>query len=268
VSDATLVIGHGLLGCALARHPSAAAYRIVSHDQALDPAIFNGVNCVINLAVNPAYMSEPYRPEIDFDLRLAELIGGRGIHYVMISSRKVYGRDGALDIVETAPVQPYDNYGHNKVRTENVLVDRLGGDLTILRLSNVVGFDQNWLRPIFMTRLLSTLKDEERITLDISPSTRRDFISDDAIADVLVRIASCRTTGLFNLGSGIALPLSKIVDWMIEAYGAGEVVVTSSDVFDEFSLNTDKLSSRIGLLCSIEMLETKCLELGRNLRNA
>jgi len=263
-----LVIGKGLLGKAVARHPQAADIEFLSHGAATDAGIFDGVDCVVNLGINPAYRSDPYRAEIDFDLHLASLLGDRPLHYVMVSSRKVYGMGGGMAFAEDAPLRPIDDYGRNKVRSEALLSNMLGDRLTVMRISNIVGFDWEWNRAIFFGLMLDSLRREDRIVFDVDPKVQRDFITDDAVAGALLWAAREAPPGVFNLGSGIPLEIGNIARWTLEAHGSGELVVTSTRKYDEFVLDVAKLSRCIGPPCTIELIRRKCFELGRHIAHA
>ena len=268
MSGQVLVVGQGLLGKALARQPTAKEFRFVSHREVSNPAILDGVDCVVNLALDPAYWDEPYRSDIDFDLRLASLIGNRPIHYVMASSRKVYGEGSAKPFTEDMFLCPVDTYGRNKAQTECALLAAFDGRLTILRISNVIGFDWQWDRRIFMGILLDSLRRQNRIVFDVSPFARRDFITDDAVGAVLAWAATARPIGMFNVGTGAALEIGKIALWVLAAYGKGDLVVTSPCIRDEFSIDISKLTKLFGPTCSIDALKAKCTDFGRHIAHA
>lgn len=270
MSRNVVVIGRGMFGRALAAEPAAAGYRFLSHVEAMERDALAGADCIVNLAVHPDYWSQPYREEVgfDFDLTIASRIAGRGIHYIAASSRKVYDPKVAFGAREDSELGPTENYGKNKVITEKKLQSMLGQDLTILRFPNVIGFDENWVRPIFFTHLLKTLKEQSRIIFDVSPFTRRDFIPDESIAQCLIRIVDQRVTGLFNLGSGHATPVGHLALWTIKGYGQGDLLVTSPDVRDEFLMDVGKLSALIGPTCTVDDIERKCWEMGKRLRHA
>jgi UDP-glucose 4-epimerase len=263
MSRRLLVIGRGLLGKAVARRVEAGNIKFLSHGDVNKPDAFDGIDCVINLANHPAYQTESYRPDIDFDAYVASLLRNSRTHYVMVSSRKVYGPGTANPFAEDAQLKPTDNYGQNKVRSEALLSDMLGDRLTIMRLSNVVGIDWEGERAIFFRIMLESLRRSGQVVLDIDPKTRRDFITDDSAAAALVWAGREGPPGIFNLGSGIPLEVGQIVRWTLEAFGSGELVVTSQRLYDEFTLDITKLSRRIGPLCSLEMLRERCFELGR-----
>src|SRR5262245_2814572 len=63
----------------------------LGHDEALtDKGWTRGASCVINCAFDPEFHKVGYYAPRDIDAKLAESIG-RHTHYIMLSSRLVYG---------------------------------------------------------------------------------------------------------------------------------------------------------------------------------
>jgi dTDP-4-dehydrorhamnose reductase/UDP-glucose 4-epimerase len=220
---------------------------------------------VIGFARHPLLGREDYDPRaMDPDLRLAERIAACDIDYVMLSSRKVYG-PSAKALAETAPTAPQDLYGRHKLAAEQALRARLGPRLTILRLSNVFGYERGPARRTFMAQLLDGLAREGRIRFDMSPFTARDFLPVEACARVLAQIVAEPPGGVLNVGSGIALPAGRVALWVLEGYGRGELVIERPEERDAFVLDVGELTRGYGAPCTYDELRESCLELGRRL---
>jgi UDP-glucose 4-epimerase len=263
-----LIIGcNGFLARSVARRPDAEKFRFISHGDIDNEGVFNDVTSLINLAVDPRYMTLPYDEVFDFELQVGKQIADRNIHYVMASSRKVYSPDSLLNATEKSPTIGVDEYGRSKRITEVALSKILGRNLTIFRLANVTGFDDQWDRQTFMARMLSSLRSDRRITLDINPSAQRDFITDDAAVEAMVQSATKRIGGCFNLGSGIGLGIGQLAEWIIDGFGSGEIVSTSDEIRDEFILNVTHLNKYFSVLCTQNCITKKCFDAGRNLKS-
>jgi UDP-glucose 4-epimerase len=260
-----LVVGAGSF---IARHflaASAEPVRAVGHDAIENPDLLGGVGRVISFARHPLLGSDDYRPEtMDPDVRLAERVAGRGIDYVMLSSRKVYG-PSARRLAETDPTAPQEGYGRHKLAAERALRVRLGPRLTILRLANVFGYERGPARRTFLSQLLDSLAAESRIRFDMSPFTARDFLPVEACARVLARIVAAPPGGVLNVGSGIALPTGRLALSVLEGYGRGELVIERPEEHDAFVLDVAELTRRYDPPCTWEELREACLELGRRL---
>lgn len=239
----------------------------ISHDEDLRALDLEDFSSVLNMAYDPDYFKMPYTAERDFDLQVAQSVAGRGPHFFMLSTRKIYGARAPFPADENAPVAPTDQYGTNKAVTENAVRALLGSKCTILRIANVFGFELG--RHTFFGIALSTLKRENRILLDVSPFTPRDFLSVDSFAEMLGKTVAESPAGIFNMGSGRAYPIGQISLWILEGFGSGELVINSPAERDSFLLDSTKLYEVIG--CernSVIDVRTRCLEIGRRLKNA
>jgi dTDP-4-dehydrorhamnose reductase/UDP-glucose 4-epimerase len=259
------VVGHHSF---IARHFLAAWDRpvtAVGHDAIDRPDLLEGVDRAISFARHPLLGSADYEPAtMDPDLRLAERLAGRGIDYVMVSSRKVYA-PSARPLAETDPTGPQDRYGQHKLAAEDALRARLGARLTILRLANVFGYERGQSRRTFFSLTLDGLAREGRIRFDMSPFVERDFLPVETCARVLARIVAAPPDGVLNVGSGIGVPTGRLALWVLEGYGRGELVIETPDERDPFVLDVTRLTSLYGPTCTYAELREACLDLGRRL---
>ena len=95
---------------------------------------------VINMAYDPRYMRAAYDQALDYDLRVAHAAAAAGCHFVMVSTRKVYGPALQFPLPESAPEAPTDNYGRNKLETEGRVASLLRAGLHDLAALQCVRF--------------------------------------------------------------------------------------------------------------------------------
>jgi UDP-glucose 4-epimerase len=238
----------------------------VSHHVDLDTIDLTPYSVVINMAYDQKYMREPYVEGLDYDLAVARRVARSNAHFVMMSTRRVYGAYSPYRISEDHAPNPQDHYGRNKFRTECAVQELLGSQCTILRVANVFDFEPG--RHTFFGIALNSLKSNGQITLDVSPFTRRDFIYVTDFANVVHRVLASPPPGLFNLGSGNATAVGHIALWIIEGYQQGSLLVTSPMDRDSFELDTTKLESHLGQLVPNMNIRTCCIEIGEKLKNA
>ncbi|MDH3233097.1 MAG: NAD(P)-dependent oxidoreductase [Alphaproteobacteria bacterium] len=265
-----LVVGRNsfLAGRFRALSQIAADCHFITHQEAetAPPSELQPFDCIINFAIDPGYRSERYAMERDFDLKLAQKTPSQG-RYIMLSSRAVYGRDVAMGAKETEPATGNETtYGRNKLETEHRLTELLGDRLTVLRIANIIGDELGSGRRTFMSLALERLKSENEILLDISPDVRRDFLPDNVFVRVLDAALQDPQGGPLNVGSGLPVRVSDIAGWLIEGFGAGQIVVSDRRVHDEFVLNTERLKARYGIGCAVEDIAKHCRNIGRTLR--
>ena len=98
---------------------------------------YTGYNYIINCALNKKYITNKYNRRHDLDFKIGCIIKKFKSKYILLSSRKVY--QPATNIKEKNKVSPISNYGKNKYKTEQIMLNLLGNRLLILRISNIIG---------------------------------------------------------------------------------------------------------------------------------
>jgi dTDP-4-dehydrorhamnose reductase/UDP-glucose 4-epimerase len=240
--------------------------RAISHTEIDNREVFQGITCIVNFSFSPLLYLQDYDRELDVDARLAHIASDEGIHYVMLSTRKVYQETIQWGAREDAHVTGSSIYGKNKLRIEKNLANVLGGAVTILRPGNVFGYERQSERVRFGAYLLNQLADTGVIRLTVSPFVRRDVIPVDYFCEVLREVVLRKPGGVINIGAGESLEIGRIALWIIEGFGSGRLIVESPAECDEFQLDTERLKSEFGLNCGRERVADFSRELGRRLR--
>ncbi|MFY9315563.1 MAG: sugar nucleotide-binding protein, partial [Burkholderiales bacterium] len=238
----------------VARHRDLVA-RVLGHAEALDEAAFAGARCLVNFAFAPALEAQPYDRALDIDLQIAERAARHGVHYIMISSRRVYARENQWNAAETAPAPGMDAYGRNKARVEAALRELLGERLTVLRAGNVFAYEPVAQRRRFGAYLQSQLVAQGRIRLSVDAEARRDLVPVEFFCEVVRAAALRRIAGVFNVGAGRATRVGDAARWLIEGYGRGELEVEVTQPGDEFQLDCTRLHETFGLACGARAVE-------------
>jgi nucleoside-diphosphate-sugar epimerase len=243
---------------------------LASHDAPL--AQFAGqVDAVVNFAISPRLSQEAYAVDNDFDLRAAIVAAAWSVPLVMLSTRRVYGANQRWNAVEASTVYGDETlYGRNKAISEKAVLEASGGRCLILRLSNIFGFEfgMRTQRRNFFATLLRTLYEENTIFFDMHPGTRRDFLPAEDCAAQIVHGVAHGAQGIFNLGSGFAVPCEAIATWVMEGFGSGRLIVTQDDIRDEFFLNMDKWHDFSPFALEQHRLRQAVVALGHRLKHA
>ena len=230
-----------------------------------------GIDCVLNCAFDNRLKYEAYCPEWDIDLRLAQRLRGFDqVHYLMLSTRMVYGRPPASGrLHEALAPQPVSHYGQAKWLSEQALGQLLGERLSVLRLSNVCGYELQDGRQSFFALASRSLVQNNRVVLDIGAQVQRDFLPVEILAGWLARIAVAPVAGVFNLGAGRGSPCGLIGQWLIDGFGSGELLVSNPRDYDGFVLDIDKAAECYGIEGVTQtQLRDYCIALGQRLRKA
>lgn len=215
----------------------------------IDNIDFSSYESVINCAIHPNYINEKYDTEFDFDYQLASRVVKTNCHYVMISSRKVYGENSSLcKLNEGSEKKPVDNYGKNKLTTEWFIHENFQENqksFTIVRCSNVFGFE--YRRKSFLGFCMNQLKSKGHIHFDVSSKVIRDFIPVEYLGEILKLVMKRKPIGVFNLSSNYGLEIGKIPHYLIEGYGSGTFSSDDENIKDQFILDCSNLERILGI---------------------
>jgi nucleoside-diphosphate-sugar epimerase len=224
-----------------AKNPISRAWLFLSHDEALaQTGWLDDASTVVNFSFPNLFKTDRFNAQCDIDSLLARMIDARPVHYVMLSSRMVYGQGGEnFKLTESQTPNPSNFYGRSKLEVEQCLQSILGPSrLTVLRLSNIFGLERG--RNSFFGQMMASLVVRKKIIFDMGADTRRDFFPAHWLSEALVQIAARPVAGVFNLGAGFAVRCGDIAAWLIEGYGAGRLEITNPAIRDEFSLDVSK----------------------------
>jgi len=262
----TVVVGRGSLLARefVARHPDLVL-RTLGHAEVDDAAAYAGARSVVNFAFAPGLESQPYDAALDIDRRIGAQAARLGLHYVMISSRRVYAQAAQWNAEESMPVPGMDAYGRNKARVEATLRNQLGDRLTVLRPGNVVGYEPIAGRRRFAAYLQSQLIAQGRIRLTVDAGARRDLVPAEFFCRVVREAALQNRGGIFNVGAGRATRVGDAARWLLDGYGRGELHSEAAQPPDEFQLVCNRLRDLFGLGCDEGAVEQALKEIGRRL---
>ncbi len=261
---------NSFLGKTVAQHPDATNWKFLSHKDALNIDSYKDATCVVNFALHGDVKKGILNKETDFDSAVATLLKGTNIHYVVISSRTVYGPSSNNHALkETDTLSPASGYGKAKKQIEQNVLNILGeGRVTILRLASIFGFELDETRQSFFSMALCKLLAEDRIDYLMNPKVRRDFLSVTRCADALVKICNDIRPGIYNVGSGVGIETGDVAQWLFDGYGSGTLNILNQEFSDEFWLDMTKTRETFGIApITRNDLQEDCTSLGKALRD-
>jgi hypothetical protein len=144
----------------------------------------------------------------------------------------------------------------------------LGDRLLILRLTNIFGFEYGaFSRRTFMSYLLKSLKEQGRMTFDISGDSRKDFLPVANFVKIIKTILKQNVRGIYNMGSGSAIAVKELANAIALGYGNCEIDYTG-DKDDSFAVDVKKLQG-LGITLPREgEILNSFTEIGRRLKSA
>lgn len=167
--------------------------------------------------------AEIYRTNLVGTRELLEALASSGIEIesiLLASSANVYGNCRGGTLTEDIPPEPANDYGVSKVAMEYVARlyrDRL--PISVVRPFNYIGRDQDcqFLVPKIIAHIRAKAPFVELGNLDVA----RDFSDVRTVVDAYARLldSSAATGEVFNVCSGHALSLRKLIDTALDLTG-------------------------------------------------
>lgn len=225
---------------------------------------FSQYDCVINCALNPDFKTKPYDESTDVDYNMAKLSYQNGCHYVMMSTRKVYGAYSDFrSFNEETQTNPFDFYSENKLISEYKILKHFGDKSVVVRGSNLFGFEYG--RQSFMGFCMNQLKNTGKIVFSINEHTKRDFIDIQTSCYQLDLLSGKNLTGIYNLSSNCGLEIGKFARNLIKGYGSGQFICTGDEFKEQFVIDNTKLLKELKLNTTPFYSFEKIEKLGENL---
>jgi len=154
----------------------------------------------------------------------------RTARIVFASSRLEYGRVGPEPVSETEPVNPMCLHAIHKLVAEDYLrmYERLYDiPYAVARITNPYGPGQPRARTDYgvVNRLIHLALADETLPIYGDGRQRRDYIYIDDVVEALLAMASpdSRTSGIYNVGTGIGTPIAEMATAIARAAGGGRV---------------------------------------------
>jgi UDP-glucose 4-epimerase len=209
-------------------------------------------------------------PHLDLSLTLQpllELLGvlGQGprlpVSYLS-SGGTVYGNAPSFPIPETAPTVPLSVYGITRLTAERFVL-RYGAmndtDIRLLRIGNAYGTGQTTDRGQgIVGTALERCSTGEPLVLYGDGQVMRDFVHAEDIGMAIAGLIDAGGPSVVNIGSGVATPMSDVVELAREVSGR-QLVIASKDSRD---FDIPRVQLDISLLRSLVDYQPRTLREG------
>ena len=152
-------------------------------------------------------MGDPYRKNTGQIMESLLKKGYKKIVYC--SSSIVYGDQGTELYGENMPTYADDIYSTAKLENEERVLCSGG---VVVRFSNVIGNGMS--RNTVLSDILKQLSGKDSLTIhDVKPII--DFIWVDDAVDAIVSLLQKDTSGIYNIGSGVATSINKLIETVL-----------------------------------------------------
>ncbi|MFL2895685.1 MAG: NAD-dependent epimerase/dehydratase family protein [Candidatus Pelagibacter sp.] len=238
--------------------------KLMRFKDAISYKLINEYDYVINTSINKDYIAKKYNKNFDNDLKLADKLNNKKTIFIFLSSRKVY--KAKPNIKETGKLSPKSNYSKNKLITEKLLKKRLGGNLIILRISNIIGEKFKFSKNLHKTFIDIFYEKAKKGLIYNNKNNYKDFISIQKFCEIVNIIIRKNLKGTFNVSIGKKIYLNDLVSWL-NYYNKRKIKIINNIKLSDgsFYLNNKKLMSKIKITNTIGNLKKDCLNLSKKL---
>lgn len=246
--EKVLIVGqNSFIGQSLSKVQDGNKFNTISYND-LYSVDLTQFDVVVNCSLHPNFKTSTYHHGIDVDYDVAHKARLSGCHYVMLSTRKIYGSSTALKTYnEESEEKPYDHYSENKLISEKKILDQFGDSSTIIRGSNLFGYEPN--RNSMMGYFLNQLDKDGRIKYNIISTTSKDIIHIDDATKIISQICSKKPLGVYNLGSSFPYTMLAIGIFLLDGFNnhmiEDNLKCQGESYGEQFVLDTKKICSTL-----------------------
>ena len=220
---------------------------------------------IINCAIHPKYHTKRYDPKYDIDVKISKKIKNINLRYVFFSTRKVYKEK--FNIKETDAIKPRCNYSKNKIKSEKKLFSLLKKNLTVLRISNILGINNNFnnkrkIHKLFLDNYIDFVKKNKQLTFD---NNFKDFITIKQFNIVIKKIITSKIYGTYNLSLGKKIYLKEIIKWLSKSNVNKITINKKMDMKNSFTLSNKKLFSKINIDLKKDSVKNFCNKIDKKI---
>jgi nucleoside-diphosphate-sugar epimerase len=130
---------------------------------------------------------------------------------ILLSSSAVYGNSKS-SFDESSELKPVTDYGIARMNAELIVreVFQLESKLLILRISNVY---HKAMQSGFLHEIKQSIKFSSELRVWFKGNIWRDYVSLNAVTESIVKLIENKSDGVFNIGSGLPISVSEILDF-------------------------------------------------------
>jgi nucleoside-diphosphate-sugar epimerase len=162
---------------------------------------------------------------------------------LLISSSAVYGNSSVVKVNETTPPNPVNHYGNSKLLMEKIAqqyIYKYDLKIIIVRPFNLFGpgQDEAYIIPAFLNQLIRIKNGRQNPVIKVGDLTgKRDFIYiEDAIRAYWQTLTGGKIGEVYNVGSGYAISIQKVLDTMFKIIGISCKIQTDDQRIQPFQI--------------------------------
>ncbi len=220
---------------------------------------------IINCSNSKNFFNKKYKKKNDRNLQIANLIKNTKIRLFIFSSRQVYSPK--LNLNENSKIKPLNVYAKNCINSETFCRKQIKKQLLILRLSNIFGYEVGNKKKESLTSLIIKGIKKKKIIFDENYFLYKDFLPIKILCIYIEKLIKKKSTGIFNVGSGIPLSVKSFVHKIIDERKI-KLIINNKKINDNnFSFKTTKLQKKTNFSIGKKMLNFYIYKLKKKLND-
>ena len=245
-----LIVGkNSFIGQSLSKVKDENKFKLISYKDLYNVNL-KDFDAVVNCSLDPSFKTSDYNLSSDIDYDVAQKAYESDCHYVMLSTRKIYGSSTKLKTyTEESEENPYDYYSENKLKSEKKILSQFGDKATVIRGSNLFGYELG--RNSMMGWFLNQLDKDGMIRYNVLSTTSKDIIHVDDATKIISKVCSNKPLGIYNVGTSYPFTMLSIGIFLVDGFNNKMLenkLKFDGEVYGEqFVLDTKKICSALNI---------------------
>ena len=192
---------------------------ITNYDDLEDIFTSNKIECIYHCAAQLTYKKKNAAYFRKVNIEATDVLSNLAIKYnvknfIYLSSNCVYGKLNSLEVPENYPLDPFEEYGVSKLKSEQILLSKKDNlNVIIFRPPTIIGEGRLGILSV----VFDFIKDDKKLFLIGSGKNKYQFVYGDDLAKACITASTYNKSNIFNIGSSDPCSLHDTFDFLIKA---------------------------------------------------
>jgi nucleoside-diphosphate-sugar epimerase len=222
------------------------------------PDIVVHLAALASIPLCETYPVKAYKTNLLGTLYVTKSAAKQKAKLIFASSAAVYGNPHHLPTPEDYPQNPVNIYGATKLAAEHLVKTIAPSSFVIFRIFNAYGShcNRHYVIPDTIRKILSGKNPAQMIG---TGEESRDFVYISDVIDALLRGINANVTGIYNVGTGITVPIKVLARKIAKIMGLDVTFVFNDSMRPgDFKVNMSditKIKKRLGWRPKVKLEE-------------
>ena len=180
--------------------------------------ISNNIECIYHCAAQLTYNKKNAEYFKKVNIEATDVLSNLAIKYkvknfIYLSSNCVYGKLNSLEVPENYPLNPFEEYGDSKLKSEQILLSKKENlNVIIFRPPTIIGEGRLGILSV----VFDFIKDNKKLFLVGNGDNKYQFVYGDDLASACILASLYNKTNVFNIGSPNPCSLYETFEFLIQ----------------------------------------------------